>query len=120
MDEAGVPNSFRYSPILRGFGAVVCGIIAGALIPGALQVGCSWHFPDERYSGTWGLFLWGEHWALRAVASWAAAGCAGFIAGAVARRQGAVLGAIAVIPSSLCWLAIALIGWKGRVPIAPE
>ena len=88
------------------------------LIPGALANGCSFYFPEERQSGNTWLFLWREHWAIRVLASWASASGAGFIAGMVARQRGKVWAGIAAVPSTLCWLAIALIGWTQWVPFA--
>jgi hypothetical protein len=106
----------RHRPALRAFGAVVCGIIAGALIPSALAGGCSFFFPAERTEGDTWLFFWGEHWAMRVLASWASSYGAGFIAGMVARRRGMVWAGIAALPSTLCWLMMAVVGWIGWVP----
>src|SRR5260221_11671004 len=84
---AGVAKHGRTS---RAFAAVICGVLAGMLIPGALANGCLLYFPDETHSGTIWLFLWGEHWAIRVLASWASAISAGFIAGMVARQGGRI------------------------------
>ena len=108
----------RHGPASRAVAAVVCGVVAGILTPGALANGCSFYFPEERHSGSVWLFLWGEHWAIRVVASWASAYTAGFIAGLVVRQRGKLWAGIAAAPSTLCWLVIALIGWTQWVPFA--
>jgi len=108
--------SAKHGATSRVFAAVICGIIAGALIPSALASGCLFYFPDERQRAAAWIFLWGEHWAIRVVASCASAAGAGFITGIIARKRGRLLAAIAALPSTLCWLVIALIGWTGKVP----
>jgi hypothetical protein len=90
------------------------------LIPGALANGCLFYFPEERHAGAAWLFLWGEHWAIRVLASWISAIGAGFIAGMVARQRGQVWAGITALPSTLCWLAIAVIGWMQKVPFFPD
>ncbi len=106
----------KHGPTARAFAAVICGVLAGMLIPGALANGCLFYFPEERHSGAPWLFFWGEHWAIRVLASWASAIGAGFIAGMVARQRGRIWAAVAALPSTFCWLAIALIGWMQKVP----
>jgi len=106
----------KHGSTSRAFAGVICGIIAGVLIPGALANGCRFYFPEEMQAGTAWTFLWGEHWAIRVVASWASAAGAGFITGIIARRKGRLLAGIAALPSTLCWLVIALIGWTQKVP----
>src|SRR3989442_4474991 len=108
---------WRYGLLTRGLGAVICGVVAGALIPGALQVGLSYAFPDEAGVSGWGILFWGEHWALRVVGSWAATIGAAFLAGMVARRRGSAFAAVAAVPASLCWLGVAIVGWYGRLPL---
>jgi hypothetical protein len=115
-DEPAAAVVPRHGPGSRAVAAVVCGILAGMLISGALANGCSFYFPEERHAGTTWLFLWGEHWAIRVLASWASAYGAGFVAGIVARQRGKVWAGIAAVPSTVCWLAIALIGWTQKVP----
>src|SRR5438128_2201294 len=72
-DEPTKDKIARHGPTSRAFAAVICGVAAGMLIPGALASGCLFYFPEERNSGTPWLFLWGEHWAIRVLASWASA-----------------------------------------------
>ena len=107
-------------PISRAFGAVICGGGAGILISGALANGCLFYFPEERQAGTAWLFLWGEHWAIRVLASWISAIGSGFIAGMVARQRGRIWAGIAALPSTVCWLAIAVIAWTQKVPFFPD
>lgn len=116
VDETTTTLVAKHRSASRAFAAVICGIIAGALIPSALASGCLFYFPDERQKAVGWIFLWGEHWAIRVAASWASAAGAGFITGIIARRRGRLLAAVAALPSTLCWLAIALIGWTQRVP----
>src|SRR3989344_2260415 len=120
LGEAVLHNGYRYGLIARGTGAVIFGIIVGALLPAAFHVGISYHFPDEREAQTWGLLLWGEHWAIRVVVSWAGTVTAGFIVGLVARQKGGILAALASIPTVICWLAIAAIGWTEQIPFLSE
>lgn len=115
-DESSDSAVPRHGPVSRAAAAVICGIVAGMFIPGAFANGCLFYFPEERQSGNVWLFLWGEHWAIRVLASWASAYGAGFIAGIVARQRGRVWAGIAAVPSTLCWLAIAVIGWTQWVP----
>lgn len=110
----------KHGSTSRAFAAILCGVIAGLLIPGALANGCLSYFPEERRSGASWIFLWGEHWAIRVFASWASAVGAGFIAGVVARQRGRLWAGIAALPSTLCWLAIAVMGWMQRVPFLPD
>jgi len=107
---------WRYGPLLRGLGAVICGVIAGHLIPNSLQVGLLYGFPSERDSETWSMLLWGEHWALRVIGSWAATFGAAFVVGMVARQRGSGLAAVGAVPSSLWRLSLAVVGWYGRLP----
>lgn len=74
--------------VMRGVAAVCAGIVAGALLPSSLEDGFSHGFPGEREQGIWTTFFWGEHWALRAAASWLATLGAGFLVGVLARRRG--------------------------------
>lgn len=117
-DDLNSPTAYRakHGATARAFAGVICGIIAGALIPSALASGCLSYFPEERQRAAGWIFLWGEHWAIRVVASWASAAGAGFITGIIARRRGRLLAAIAALPATLCWLVIALIGWTQKVP----
>ncbi len=116
FDETTTTVVAKHGPTSRAFAAVICGVLGGMLIPSALANGCLFYFPDERHSGTPWLFRWGEHWALRVFASWASAFGAGFIAGVVARQRGRIWAGVAALPSTLCWLAIAVIGWMQKVP----
>lgn len=116
FDEPTTTVVAKHGYTSRAFAAVICGVLAGMLIPGALASGCLFYFPDERHSSASWLFLWGEHWAIRVAASWASAIGAGFIAGMVARQRGRIWAGIAALPSTLCWLAIAVIGWMEKVP----
>lgn len=106
----------KHGSTSRAFAAVICGIIAGILIPSALANGCLFYFPEERHAGATWSFLWGEHWAIRVLASWSSAIGAGFIAGIIARRRGKLWAGVAALPSTLCWLVIAVIGWTQKVP----
>ena len=63
-DQPATSDLAKYGPFSRAFAAVICGVVAGMLIPGALANGCLFFFPEERLSGTPWLFLWGEHWAI--------------------------------------------------------
>lgn len=118
--EAALYGGGRYGLAARGSGAVTIGIIVGALLPVAFQIGISFHYPDEKQENTWGFFLWGEHWAIRVVLSWIGTVAAGFLVGLVARRKGNILATLASIPSVLCWIAIAAIGWTGQIPFLTE
>ena len=120
LGEAVLHNGYRYGLIARGTGAVIFGIIVGALLPAAFHVGISYHFPDEKEAQTWGLLLWAEHWAVRVVASSAGTVVAGFIVGLVARHKGGILSALAAVPTVIGWLAIAVIGWTEQVPFLSE
>jgi hypothetical protein len=42
----------NHGPTSRAFAAVICGVLAGMLIPSALANGCSFYFPEEKYVGT--------------------------------------------------------------------
>jgi hypothetical protein len=119
-DQPTTVDVTKHGPVSRAFAAVICGVVAGMLISGALANGCMVYFSEERYSGAAWLFLWGEHWAIRVLASWASAIGAGFIAGMVARQRGQIWAGIAALPSTLCWLAIAAIGWMQKVPFFPD
>lgn len=101
--------------IPRALLAVLCGIVAGVLIPSSLQVGLLYHFPAEQGEG-WGFLLWREHWALRVVASVLSAAGAGLIAGVVARRWGWQVGALATLPATVAWLWVAITAWAGTMP----
>ena len=114
------PVDAKHGRISRAVAAVICGVVAGVLIPGGLANGCLFYFPEERNAGTAWRFLWGEHWAIRVLASWVSAIGAGFIAGMVARQRGQIWAGIAALPSTLCWLAIAVIGWMQKVPFFPD
>src|SRR4029453_9115760 len=91
------PTDYRakHGATARTFAGVICGMIAGALIPSALASGCLFYFPDDKQKAVAWIFLWGEPWAIRVVASWASAVGAGFITGIIARRRGRLLAAIA-------------------------
>jgi len=120
LSEEVLQDRVRHGLIARGIGAVILGIIVGTLLPAAFQVGISYHFPDEKEAQTWGFILWGEHWAIRVVVSWAGIVAAGFIVGLVARKKGSMLAALASIPTLICWLAIAAIGWTEQIPFMSE
>jgi hypothetical protein len=107
---AAVP---RHNIVLRGTGAVVFGLIAGLFLWAAVQVGLRYHYIEEQRETSWGIFFWGEHWALRTAASWAATAGAGYLTGVVARRRGAILAVISALPSAFCWLGIAILAWHG-------
>jgi hypothetical protein len=89
--------------------AVLCGVVAGVLVPNSLQVGARWFFsaPDE-----WGMLFWEEHWIVRPVASVLAAAAAAFVAGAVARRAGTVVALLAVTPGVLLWVFASVSAWR--------
>jgi hypothetical protein len=59
-------------------------------------------------------FFWGEHWALRVVASWAAAIGAGYLAGLAARRRGRIIALISALPVTLCWLVMTIFVWRDQ------
>src|SRR6266496_2936994 len=115
-DQPGTAEVAKHGSISRAFAGVICGVVAGMLIPGALASGCLFYFPEEKHADATWLFLWGEHWAIRVFASWVSAIGAGFVAGLVARQRGQIWAGVAALPSTLCWLAIAVIGWMQKVP----
>lgn len=115
---AAPARTSRYEGWLRAFGAVLSGFLAGMMIPQSLQTGVQLWFPDEI--ATWNVFFWGEHWIVRIIASWAAAIGAGVVAGAIARRRGAVVGALAAAPSSVAWLAMGVMSFGFRYQIGSE
>ena len=118
MEIAEQHSPFRR--FLRGAAAVVLGVITGAFLSVALQVGLYFNFPEEQASHLWGTFFWGDHWALRVAASLAAAVGAGYVAGLVARSRGRMVAMLSVIPSTLCWLALGILGFAGRVHFFSE
>jgi hypothetical protein len=110
----------RHKVVWRTAGSVVLGVIVGLFLSAALQVGLLFHFPEDRVSSPWGVFFWGQHWALRVAASWTATIGVGYVTGMVARQRGRTLAIIAVLPSFLCWLALAAVAWRGRFPFIAE
>jgi hypothetical protein len=100
-DKSTTTDGAKHGLTSRAFATIICGVVAGMLIPGALANGCLFYFPEGRHSGTSWLFLWGEHWAIRVLASWASAVGAGFIAGMIARQRGRIWAGIAALPSTL-------------------
>lgn len=114
VEQEGIYKD-RHGMVARGISAVLCGILAGILIPNAMEVGFLYNFPQEKEQEMWGLFLWGEHWALRVTTGWASAIGAGFITGIVARKKAVILAGIAAMSTALCWLLIALIGWGAQI-----
>ncbi len=106
-----------HGTVMRGVAAVCAGIVAGALLPSSLEDGFSHGFPGEREQAIWTTFFWGEHWALRAVASWLATLGAGLLVGVLARRRGALLAAVAALPGAIVWLAMVLLVWVGYLPL---
>jgi hypothetical protein len=113
MASATPTQSDRYAGVIRNSGAIVCGWIAGILLPGSLQVGVGFAVEGQGNPSGWTVLLWGDHWAWRAVASILATGGAAFLAGMVGRRAGGRLGLAAALPSALYWAAIAFVGWTG-------
>jgi hypothetical protein len=109
-DEEG--SQSRLSMGVRLVGAVVLGVIAGVLIPNSLQVGVRFYFAAEP---EWSPVLWGEHWVVRPLASVVSALGASLVAGAVARRHGANVATLAVLPAVVLWAFIAGSGWLGRL-----
>ncbi len=102
--------------MIRKIFALFCGVIAGMLLSMAIDSGLQYRFPDEFKNKEWGVFIWGEHWFLRVVASVISAAWAGFIAGVVARDRGKLLGIAAIFPSWSLWLIVAYTAFTGHVP----
>jgi len=96
----------------RRVGAAVSGCFAGLFMSGAIQAGAQFFYSDENPYETWGIFFWGDHWRLRAVASLTAAAWAGFLAGVIARGRGDLLGAVSVLPAAALWVASSAWAWQ--------
>lgn len=104
----------RHSTLARSIGAIFCGLTAGIMLLNSMQVGFGFTVSAEMDSWTW--MIWGEHWAVRGLASVAASFLAGCIAGAVARSRGRLLAAVSAVPSALLWTYFAFAGWSGTPP----
>jgi len=111
------PHGDRYAGLLRLSGGAACGLAAGILLIGSIQVGVGYavegHNPSE---GDWNLLLWGNHWMWRGIWSLATTAVAGFIAGMVARRRGRRVAIISALPFAAYWVYVAYAGWIDRVP----
>lgn len=105
------PERDAAASLRRPLLAILCGFFAGVMSSVSLSKGVGLALRQELPSETWGLLVWGNHYLWRCVVALAAAGVAGFIAGSIARRQGAISALIAVLPSSLVWLLLACWRW---------
>ncbi len=101
----------------RAFGALVCGVLAGTLLPNSMQVGLQFTVGGSEDTSAWSGMFWGEHWVVRALASIVSTGVAGFLTGVVARRYGRRLAAIASVPSFVIWSYLAFSAWSGSTPL---
>jgi hypothetical protein len=61
-----------HSQIARSLAGVFCGILSGLLITNSFAYGVSTIFGEDSAGAGWGLIQWGQHWAVRTVASLAA------------------------------------------------
>jgi hypothetical protein len=120
LPEDEEEGGFRHDNLLRRIGGAIFGTFIGALLSTAFSTGLFYHFASEPNVQRWGLFLWGEHWAVRVVASLAATLCAGYAAGVIARRHGQPTATFAALPGTLGWLAIAILSWRGHANIFGE
>jgi hypothetical protein len=118
--QAPAATAALHSPIARGLAGVACGFVAGLLITNSFWYGLSSIFTDDPTSNSWGLLMWGEHWAIRTVASLVATACASIIAAMVARERGTAIAVIAAVPTFLSWLTVEVVGWFGRIEIGAE
>ncbi|MDD1778465.1 MAG: hypothetical protein LUQ65_09890 [Candidatus Helarchaeota archaeon] len=103
--------------MIRKIFAVITGIIAGALLSMAIGAGLQHRFPDEFKSFSWGVFLWGDHWFLRALASMISSAWAGFITGLIGRERGKILAIVAVFPSWILWVIAEYAALTGHFPL---
>lgn len=82
----------------------------GILVSIGLTFGFLAHFSTEQ----WGLVFWGEHAALRVLASAIAAAAGGCVAGLFVGRHGTGVGAASVLPALLLWVFVAVAAWTGN------
>ena len=101
---------------MRVFFGILCGVLAGALLSSSMSAGLYYRFPDEFSTNAWGVFIWGEHWFIRAIVSVICAFWAGFISGLISRKNGCYTGIVAVAPSWMLWVGMAYIALTGNIP----
>lgn len=76
------------------------------------------HFREQEEA--WGLFFWGEHWALRLAGSLMATSGGAIIAGAIARQRSMLCAALSATPAALAWTYMAIAGWTSSMPFVPS
>src|SRR6266704_1339635 len=54
-DQPTTAEVAKHGSISRAFAGVICGVVAGMLIPGALANGCLFYFPEERHANVFAL-----------------------------------------------------------------
>ncbi len=85
--------------------ATVVGVFTGAYLIQAVESGIAFNYLEENPRETWGMLFWGEHWLIRLFWGLMASSVGAYVSGIVARKRGALVGALSVLPSSLSWLA---------------
>lgn len=101
------PWAAKHGAVARSVGAVLTGVVAGPFLVNAIGAGAGLLFREKG----WGVAAWGEHWAVRVVASWVATAGAGYVTGLVSRRWGAVLATASALPLVAGWLFTAGLAW---------
>ena len=111
-DVFSVGDSRPWRSVARLVGAVVSGVLAGAMMSSAIMGGAEYYYSNENPDANWGLLFWGEHWLLRGFASITAAIWGSFIAGVIARSRGGVIAILAAAPAALIWAVGAVWAWQ--------
>lgn len=85
--------------------ATVTGVLLGAYLIFAAQAGVKFNYRDENPLEQWGLVFWGSHYVIRAIWSISTTIAASYVAGIIARRDGALVGVISALPTVFVWFA---------------
>jgi len=102
--------SMRNSRLRTQVGAVIFGVLLGALITGSIQHGAGVVFPKEKQD--WILGFWGSHYILRTIASLVGTVFGAFASGCIGKRKGSICGLASTLPTSLFWIFVGFFGYS--------
>lgn len=89
--------------VARRVGALLAGMAVSLLIPFSLALGVRYALAQEA-APSWQGWSWQPHWVARALAGIVASIAGGYLAGALARRRGLLVGMAAAAPGEIALL----------------
>ena len=113
VNSMGKRSLLRESRFAKKLGGAFFGFLLGGLITNSIWSGATFIFTNETEG--WSLTFWGEHYLTRILGGIIGVAVGSFVAGCIAKKNGARWGVISALPRISVWVFVAIFGIHGVI-----